>query len=186
MSHHSRQAAQPRADEPLAATYIVDTNVILVANGQHPDVSPDCVARCRRWLATLMRTGRIALDAGFEIVREYEHKTHVDHGQGDGDVFVRWVLHQMDNPARCDLIPLVPDAVRGYVEFPDDAALHAFDASDRKFVALARAHPESPVILQAADCKWLDWQPALARHGVGVQFLCDADLHQFHVHKFGQ
>jgi hypothetical protein len=184
-AHHASQLAAP-PDGPRAATYVVDTNVILVANGQHPDVSADCVARCVRWLEGLMATARIAVDEGFEIVREYEHKTHASGGRGPGDAFLRWVLHQLDNPARCDLVTIRPDAARGYASFPDDPDLAQFDASDRKFVAVARRHPESPVILQAADCKWLDWQPALARHGVQVQFLCDADLHAFHLHKFGQ
>jgi hypothetical protein len=53
-----------------------------------------------------MHTGRIALDEGFEIVREYQHKTHASDGQGAGDAFLRWVLHQLDNPARCDLVKL--------------------------------------------------------------------------------
>lgn len=191
MSHgHSPATSSANAgatdDSPRAATYVVDTNVILVANGQHPDVSADCVARCRHWLQALMATARIAVDEGFEIVREYEHKTHASDGTGVGDAFLRWVLHELDNPARCDQVTIVPDAARGYVGFPDDPDLAHFDASDRKFVAVARAHPEAPTILQAADCKWLDWQPALARHGVPVRFLCEADVHAFHLHKFGQ
>jgi hypothetical protein len=188
MSHlHHFGANKPAPpDGPQAATYVVDTNVILVANGQHPDVSLECSRRCARWLEDLMHTGRIALDEGFEIVREYQHKTHASDGQGAGDAFLRWVLHQLDNPARCDLVKLDSNHMRGYEAFPDDPELAAFDPMDRKFVAVARLHPESPPILQAADCKWLDWSSALAKHGVRVQFLCDADLHRFHLHKFGE
>lgn len=186
MPHHRHPDPPVAPDGPGTATCIVDTNVILVANGQHPGVSPDCVERCGRWLTSLMQSGRVALDAGFEIVREYQHKTHASDGQGPGDAFLRWVLHNLDNPARCDLIDIAPHAERGYEAFPDDPALSHFDAADRKFVAVARTHPEAPPILQAADCKWLDWSAALATHGVRVQFLCDAELHQFHVHKFGQ
>jgi hypothetical protein len=190
MSHHhpTAQSSPPDGppDGPRAATYVVDTNVILVANGQHPGVSEACVQRCVTWLEGLMQTGRIALDDAFEIVREYQHKTHASNGEGAGDAFIRWVLHHIDDPVRCDLVPVAHDALRGYEAFPDDPALAAFDAADRKFVAVAHAHPESPPILQAADCKWLDWSPALAQHGVQVQFLCDAEVHQFHVHKFGQ
>lgn len=186
-AHRPEMPARPALpDGPRAATYVVDTNVILVANGQHPGVSSECQARCAHWLDELMATGRVALDAGFEIVREYQHKTHASDGSGKGDAFLRWVLHHLDNPARCDLVEIAPDARRGYEAFPFDSALNGFDASDRKFVAVARTHPEAPPILQAADCKWLDWSAALAEHGVRVQFLCDAELHQFHVNKFGQ
>ncbi|MDE2400398.1 MAG: hypothetical protein KGL90_01860 [Burkholderiales bacterium] len=173
-------------DGPRAATYVVDTNVILVANGQHPGVSEACVQRCARWLQGLMASGRLALDEGYEIVREYQHNTRSSDGQGVGDEFLRWVLLHLDDPVRCDLVPLKAHPQRGYEAFPDDARVSGFDAADRKFVALARAHPEAPPILQATDSKWLDWAAPLADHGVTVQFLCASDVHQFHVHKFGQ
>lgn len=166
-------------------TFVVDTNVILVANGQHAAVSSDCVRCCAQWLMGLMATGRVALDDAYEIVGEYQHKTHASTGEGAGDQFVRWVLHHIDNPARIDLVALQPHPKRGYAAFPDDARLAHFDASDRKFVALSRAHPERPVIWQAADCKWLDWAPALADHGVTLALLCEPEMHAFHLHKFG-
>jgi hypothetical protein len=177
-------AAPP--DGPLAATYVVDTNVILVANGQHPGVSQACRQRCAAWLTGIMAIGRVAVDDAFEIVREYEHKTHASDGQGVGDVFLRWLLHHLDDAVRCDLVGLRPHPERLYDAFPHDPALAHFDPADRKFVAVAACHPEHPVILQAADCKWLDWDAALARHDVRVQLLCDAEMQQFHAHKFGQ
>lgn len=185
MHHATPPAPADDLDLPQPATYVVDTNVILVANGQHAAASVDCSRRCARWLMGLMDAGRVALDEGYEILREYQHKTHASDGQGAGDVFVRWLLHHLDDAARCDLVRLLPHPQRAYEAFPPDGRLADFDASDRKFVALARTHPEAPVILQAADCKWLDWAPALADHGVRVKMLCEADMHQFHLHKFG-
>lgn len=166
-------------------TYVVDTNVLLVANGQHPDVSLACVMTCREWLTRLMAEGRVALDDAYAIVNEYQHKTHASDGQGVGDAFVRWVLHHLDDAARCDLIHLDPHVQRGFLSFPVDVDLNHFDDSDRKFVAVAHAHPERPPILQAADSKWLDWAPHLGEHGVQIRFLCCEDVQEFHVHKFG-
>lgn len=166
-------------------THIVDTNVILVANGRHPGVTAACVAACQHWLVRIMDEGRIALDDGFALLGEYQHKADAQRGDGVGDAFLRWALHHRDDAARCDRIALLPHAVRRYAAFPDDPDLSDFDAADRMFVALARTHPEQPDILQAADSKWLDWAPALARHGVRVRFLCEADTHRFHQHKFG-
>ena len=166
-------------------TYVVDTNVLLVANGQHPDVSLACVMTCREWLTRLMAEGRVALDDAYAIVNEYQHKTHASDGQGVGDAFVRWVLHHHDAAARCDLIHLDPHVQRGFLSFPVDVDLNHFDDSDRKFVAVAHAHPERPPILQAADSKWLDWAPHLGEHGVQIRFLCCKDVQEFHVHKFG-
>jgi len=167
-------------------TYVVDTNVLLVANGQHPDVSLACVMTCREWLTRLMAEGRVALDDAYAIVNEYQHKTHASDGQGVGDAFVRWVLHHHDDAARCDLIHLDPHVQRGFLSFPVDVDLNHFDDSDRKFVAVAHAHPERPPILQAADSKWLDWAPHLGEHGVQIRFLCCKDVQEFHVHKFGR
>jgi hypothetical protein len=59
-----------------------------------------------------------------------------------------------------------------------------FDAPDRKFAALAHAHPDKPAIWQAADCKWLDWWRALRAKGVEVEFLCPADVCSFYSKKF--
>ena len=186
MPHRPSEIPPCRPEGPRAATYVVDTNVLLVANGQHPGVSADCAMRCAHWLEGLMATGRVAVDEDHEILREYRHKTHASDGKGVGDAFLRWVLHRLDDPARCDLVKLAPHPERGFDAFPDDPLLADFDRADRKFVAVARAHPEHPVILQASDSKWLDWSPALALNGVRVQFLCDPDLHAFHVHKFGR
>jgi hypothetical protein len=185
MTHTRQPLYSAPQDGPQPATYVVDTNVILVANGQHAEVTGASRQRCVRWLEGLMAWGRIALDDGFEILREYQHKTHAGAGQGAGDAFVRWVLHHVDDPARCDVVRITPDGGRGYTAFPADSRLSGFDPSDRKFVAVARSHPESPTILQASDSKWLDWAAPLAEHGVRVRFLCEEELQHFHQHKFG-
>ncbi|MEO5367276.1 MAG: hypothetical protein H7831_13190 [Magnetococcus sp. WYHC-3] len=59
-----------------------------------------------------------------------------------------------------------------YKEFPAHDDLKGFDISDRKFVAVANAHPERPPIVQAGDSKWWGWNDALAEVGITVQFIC--------------
>ena len=44
--------------------------------------------------------------------------------------------------------------------------------SDRKFVAVANAHPAKPPILQSTDSKWWGWKEALQEVGITVHFLC--------------
>lgn len=63
-------------------TEIADTNVILIANGQHQDVSPACVINCISKLQTIVKQGRIALDEGFLILMEYQNKTQTNRGKG--------------------------------------------------------------------------------------------------------
>ncbi|WP_313303692.1 hypothetical protein [Stutzerimonas balearica] len=36
---------------------VIDTNVLLVANGQHPDASDDCVAECVKRLQAMQQSG---------------------------------------------------------------------------------------------------------------------------------
>lgn len=169
----------------MPPTTIIDTNVVLVANGHHQGVSPGCVKQCALRLQAIMRHERIAIDDGFRILKEYQNKTQPKRGNGPGDAFVKWALRNNANSKRCDQVPLREDHDRGFASFPDDEELVNFDEPDRKFVAVAAAHPNHPPILQAADCKWLGWNTALNRHGVHIDFICQDDIQRFHQRKFG-
>lgn len=162
---------------------VVDTNVVLVANGQHPDVSPACAATCAQKLQAVMKNGKLALDDGFRILQEYQKKTTPKAGNRPGDAFVKWALQNNANPRRVDRVELQDHATRTFASFPDDPGLANFDPPDRKFVAVAGAHPEKPPILQAADSKWLGWAGALACHGITVEFLCLNDIARFQANK---
>lgn len=163
---------------------VVDTNVILVANGSHEDVSPECVIACVEGLTKLMKSGVLVVDDGFRIFSEYLSKTSPRGAKGVGDVFVKWALQHKAQPKRVQQVALTERAQDRYEEFPDMALEPRFDGSDRKFVAVAHAHATKPNIWQAADCKWLDWWPALKACGVEVEFLCEADVCRFYTRKF--
>jgi hypothetical protein len=164
-------------------TRIVDTNVILIANSQHPDVSESCVLTCTNRLQDIMEAGRIAIDDGYRILGEYQNKTQPRVGKRPGDAFLKWLLRNNANPTRCDQVPLVEHPTRGFESFPDDAGLADFDPPDRKFVAVAAAHDDKPAISQAADSKWLRWEPALRDNGITVDFLCPEDIRFFEEKK---
>ena len=164
-------------------TVIVDTNVILVANGQHEDVGETCEKACALRLQGIVKNGRVAIDDRYRILAEYQHKTAPYAGKRPGDAFLKWLLRNNANPARCDQVSLVEHAERGFESFPEDEHLANFDPPDRKFVAVAVAHQDKPPILQAADSKWLGWNSALADHGVRVDFLCPEDIEGFESNK---
>ncbi|MDP1655094.1 MAG: hypothetical protein Q8K91_09225 [Hylemonella sp.] len=167
------------------STTVVDTNVVLVANGQHADVSSECIATSALRLQAIMHNGKLALDDQFQILGEYLNKTQPKNGNHPGDAFVKWALQNRVNTSRVESVSLQAHHERGFESFPDDADLIHFDVPDRKFVAVSNAHPSKPPILQAADSKWLDWSEALNRYGVAVEFICPADITRFHVNKFG-
>lgn len=167
-------------------TVIVDTNVILVANGQHQDVSAECESACAKRLLEISQVGRLAIDDGYRILKEYQNKTAPHEGKRAGDAFVKWILRNNANDKRCDQVSIAEHDERGFEAFPDDPRLARFDPPDRQFVAVAAAHPDKPTILQAADSKWIDWAPALNEHGVKVEFLCPEDIKKFDDKKKGK
>lgn len=163
---------------------VIDTNVLLVANGQHADVSQDCVDECVSRLQAIMQAGVTVIDDGFLICAEYLNKTSISPPKGAGDVFLKWLLRESGNPRKVHQVSLTVKAKDNFLEFPDPVLAKKFDAPDRKFVAVANAHPDKPPIWQSADCKWLDWWPALQAKGITVDFLCPADVCSFYGKKF--
>lgn len=168
---------------------VVDTNVAVVAStpaGQKGPVSRACIRACVRELLAI-RGGekKLALDAEGAIVREYLANLTVGARGGVGGAFLKWVLDNREVPERCDkVVTRTPDG--RLPAFPDDPELADFDPSDRKFVAVARAHPAAPPILQATDSKWWGYRRALRRHGVTVDFLCEREVRRTYARKFGR
>jgi hypothetical protein len=165
-------------------TNVVDTNVILVANSAHAEVSEECVIACVLRLRELMKSGALVLDDNYRILREYQNKTTPRKGKGVGDLFVKWALSNIANAVRVHQVMLTETTPDKYLEFPDSALEVSFDRSDRVFAATAHAHHQKPAILQAADCKWLDWWVPLSSYGVKVDFLCGSDVCKVYAKKF--
>lgn len=163
---------------------VVDTNVLLVANGDHAEVSTDCRVECVQRLRALQASGVAVIDDGFRMLGEYLHKTQVNPPKGVGDVFLKWLLREANNPARVEQVAITETAGGCFAEFPDLVLQPTFDAPDRKFAAVAHAHPDRPPIWQAADSKWLDWWQPLRAQGVRVEFLCAQDARRFYANKF--
>jgi hypothetical protein len=133
-----------------------------------------------RRLEEIKATGKIVLDEGYLILSEYQNNLRSAGQPGEGDAFLKWVYDHQSNPQRCDRVRITPTGDRNtFAEFPDDPDLRGFDPSDRKFVAVARAHPDSPAILNAVDTDWWQFREALSRNGVHVEFLCPQDIEGF-------
>jgi len=162
---------------------VIDTNVVLVANGQHQDVSDGCITDCAERLKEVMKNGKLVLDDRFLILLEYLKKTTPKTQTGPGNAFVKWVLNNKANTERVDTVSIIDHDVLGFENFPDDPDLGDFDRADRKFIAVANAHPEKPPIVQAADSKWRGWATPLSRHSITVEFICPADIERFRANK---
>lgn len=159
---------------------VIDTNVLLVANGSAPQMSGACRVECIKRLEKARSSEAVVLDRQFLVLGEYQHCLDPRKGSpGPGDAFVRHLLQNMANAvcvAQVDLTPTNPEKT-DFLEFPDDDELRgAFYPSDRKFVAASNAHPETPPIVESADSKWLDWEDRPATHGIHMEVLCRQEL----------
>ena len=162
---------------------VIDTNVLLVANQQHNDASPECILACTQKLLWAQQHGVVVVDDAYRIISEYQNKPDIK-GTRTGDAFLKWVLQNQSNTARVHRVRINETDGDHFHEFPDQALQPDFDAPDRKFPAVANAHHNKPPILQAADCKWLNWWPALHATGITVDFVCPVDICGFYGKKF--
>lgn len=152
---------------------VVDTNVPIIAN-QRDAESLQCVAACAEALNNITKNGLLVLDDGNRIFNEYKCHLSFSGQPGAGDVFFKWLSDNRYRPDRVAQVSLVEDPAREgeFVTFPDDPALASFDHSDRKFVAVALAHPERPPVLNATDSDWWNYRDALRAYGITVTFVC--------------
>lgn len=159
-------------------TVVVDTNVPVVANGRSGQASPECVKNCAVRLRQLSTTGKIILDDRWLILKEYMTNLTSSGQPGIGDAFLKWVLTNYRNPNLCELVKITPknSSETDFEEFPSGTALKNFDATDKKFVAVALAHPDKPPILQAVDTEWWKMREPLCAAGVTIDFLCEKDI----------
>lgn len=164
---------------------VVDTNVLVVANGGDGG-SHECATNCARALLNIKHFGTIVIDEGDRILSEYRANCSLAGQPGLGDSFIRWVH---DNRGRGELVQMVALTQRegggDFAEFPEGQELAEFDPDDKKFVAVSNAHQDKPPILQASDSKWWGWKDPLMSSGITVVFLCPDEIQAACHRKFG-
>jgi hypothetical protein len=147
---------------------VVDTNVGVVANGRNTNATFACRLAALDALASIVREGRIVIDASGEMEAEYRTYFNPSGQPGVGDRFFQAVLTEF--AGRVERIDLEKRADGSYADFPDDADLASFDYSDRKFAAAARK--AGVPVLNAVDSDWLHYHEPLKRNGISVDFAC--------------
>jgi len=173
----------------MPAKFVVDTNVPITANlattvNTSSDVPLECVSQCVKAIDNIVTNGGLVLDSGEEIFTEYRQSLSLKGQPGIGDVFIKWVNDNRWNPTKVDQVSITKiDST--YAEFPQHPDLELFDNSDRKFVAVANAHPQKPPILQATDSKWWGWSPALHQVGITVNLICSSYIESKYEKKIG-
>jgi hypothetical protein len=149
---------------------VVDTNVLVVANGDCEQADEQCELACIEQLEKIKYSRELALDCGGQILGEYSKKCSWEGGPGVGSEFFRWAHDTAHSNGLLVAIPEHPH--RGYADFPDDPNLENFDNDDKKFVAVACACAQEAVVLNAVDSDYTIHNGALAAAGVSVTELC--------------
>ena len=159
---------------------VIDTNVLLVADGQADHMTAACKIECLGRLQEIQAGEQVVLDHQRMILAEYGNKLNPSRRPpSPGGEFLKWLLVNQCNPRHTVMVNLTPlnEERTRFSEFPPDTTLEAaFDPCDRKFVSVAYAHPDKPPILESADSKWLGWEADLTRHGIQIEFLCRCEL----------
>lgn len=167
---------------------VVDTNVILVADGRHDDATTACVLRCQARLRAIQRDGCVVIDDHHRILGEYgrQYRDRGSRQPGVGQVFYKWLLSNQGRAGCCERVVLtnVDGDEHSFAEYPDHPALEDFDPPDRKFIAVAAAHPERPPIAQALDSKWWGLRDAFREADLTIEFLCAEEIATTYAKKF--
>jgi hypothetical protein len=163
--------------------FVIDTNVLLAAGGLATHISVGCRAKCGNRLREATASWHIYIDEGYEILGEYQRYFSALKGEPTpASLFLKWLMTHQYHPERVTRVPIQRKATDKY-DFDGLPDGNQFDRNDRKFLAVAVGHGNSPSVLQATDSKWVGWKESLAEIGVHVEFVCDAELRATHVKK---
>src|SRR4051812_24125968 len=114
---------------------VIDTNVLLVANGVAPQMSDACRLTCMARLNHARDSESVVVDRQFLILGEYQRKSDPNRRPpGPGDAFLRYLLQNMAVPERVAAVDLTATNSErtNFAEFPNDPSLRdAFDPADR-------------------------------------------------------
>ena len=156
----------------MSEPWVVDTNVGVVANDRlddrpNPPHLPSSVSSCTSFLREVMRSGCVAIDDAWEIIREYQARMRSSGQPGPGDAFLKWVLVNQANSDRCRHVEIISVAI------PDRLA--SFDPADRKFIRTALGCPH-PRIAEAVDGLWWKRRADFDAVGIEVNFVCSEEI----------
>jgi hypothetical protein len=99
---------------------IIDTNVLAVANDRNSaQASPRCVLNCVQTLQEIQQEHTVVIDSQWLVLREYMANALSEGQPGVGDAFLKWILTNVNNPMRCEQVPITP-LENSFKEFPSD------------------------------------------------------------------
>ena len=147
-------------------TFVVDTNVAIVANGRGTHADEQCQLACVQKLRSLREQETVAIDDRWLVLDEYKKHLNFSGMPGVGDVFFKHVFNNQYQYVRRVAVTPTEDDGRGFEELPENT----LDPSDRKFLAVAVV--AEAVVLNATDSDWGAQTVLLDELGIEVGQTC--------------
>ena len=97
---------------------VIDTNVLLVAEGKHGDISEECITRCADRLEAIQKSAIVVIDDAFRVINEYMQKLDVKKDKKAGAVFLKWLVNNQADTRRVMQVRLTETGTDQYDEFP--------------------------------------------------------------------
>ncbi len=147
---------------------IVDTNVLVVANGRDTHADLECQSQCVSAITAISLDGTAVLDDQGLILDEYGNNLNFRGEPGPGDAFFKHVFDNSYRTKRVERVSItsVDDDKRGFEELPTNS----LDRSDRKFLAVSVV--STAPILNATDSDWNNERALISSLDVVVEQLC--------------
>lgn len=149
---------------------VVDTNVLIAANGRDTHASATLSLLSARFLVALMDGADALLeDSTGHVFEEYKRYLEFSGQPGVGDQFFAWFVRTRWDSSRIERAELDPaKAISEYVPM----SLRSFDPSDHKWIAVY-LEGSADVIVNATDSDWEEARVELDRHAILVRQLAD-------------
>ena len=153
----------------IADRTVVDTNVLIVANGLATHAAMDCQLSCVGELARLQREGVVCVDNKRLIMGEYGRMTDHDGPPMPGSAFYKYLWQNMYNEEKVRQVQVEPRDSEGR-DFDDPVLPPNNLKKDAKFLAVAVK--AEAVVVNAVDSDWYEHRALTDDLGVRVRQLC--------------
>ncbi len=130
---------------------VVDTNVLIAANGRDTHATPNCSASSAQLLLRVQQEHILVEDTAGMVLSEYKVYCNFDGQPGAGDRFFLWYIRSRWSDRNVARVNIGENAAMVTGSLP--AVLRKMDASDHKWIALFKVG-DADAIYNATDGDW--------------------------------
>lgn len=149
-------------------SYVIDTNVIVLANNNKFDADAKDQIKAIKILQTIVEKELIvSIDSDQLILEEYRRYANYSGSPGVGDVFFKW-LHDHLGSNLCELVNLTSDKNENFLfrELHSHDELVGFDRSDQKFLVVAINSVYTCSVCNISDSDWENYRHEIENLGI--------------------